>query len=266
MKRPASWLEPDWPAPARVRAFVTTREGGVSEGEHGTLNLGMRCGDDPARVAANRRAVQAHLPAQPAWLVQVHGTAVADLDDGDATVSGSGDATNSAGGERTASPPVADAAVTSRPGRVAVVLTADCLPVFLCREDGSRVAVAHAGWRGLAAGVLENAVAALGEDAARVHAWLGPAIGPDAFEVGPEVREAFVGVDDAAAGAFRAHRDDRYLADLYALARGRLARAGVTSVSGGGFCTYTESERFFSYRRVRESGRLGAFIWIDEEG
>jgi YfiH family protein len=137
--------------------------------------------------------------------------------------------------------------------------------VFLCREDGSRVAVAHAGWRGLAAGVLENAVAALGEDAARVLAWLGPAIGPEAFEVGPEVREAFVAVDEAAAGAFRAHRGDRYLADLYALARGRLARAGVASVSGGGFCTYTESERFFSYRRVRESGRLGAFIWIDGE-
>jgi YfiH family protein len=251
MKRPASWLEPDWPAPARVRAFVTTREGGVSEGEHGTLNLGTRCGDDPGRVAANRRAVQAHLPAVPAWLVQVHGTAVADLDEADATLA------------RVASP--ADAAVTSRPGRVAVVLTADCLPVFLCREDGSRVAVAHAGWRGLAAGVLENAVAALGEDAARVLAWLGPAIGPEAFEVGPEVREAFVAVDEAAAGAFRAHRGDRYLADLYALARGRLARAGVASVSGGGFCTYTESERFFSYRRVRESGRLGAFIWIDGE-
>lgn len=251
MKRPASWLEPDWPAPARVRAFVTTREGGVSEGEHGTLNLGTRCGDDSGRVAANRRAVQAHLPAVPAWLVQVHGTAVADLDVGDATLS----------------PPIpADAAVTSRPGRVAVVLTADCLPVFLCREDGSRVAVAHAGWRGLAAGVLENAVAALGEDPARVLAWLGPAIGPEAFEVGPEVREAFVAVNGAAAGAFRAHRDDRYLADLYALARGRLARAGVASVSGGGFCTYTESERFFSYRRVRESGRLGAFIWIDAEG
>ncbi len=251
MKRPASWLEPDWPAPARVRAFVTTREGGVSEGEHGTLNLGTRCGDDPERVATNRRAVQAHLPAVPTWLVQVHGTAVADLDVGDATL-----------------PPSfpADAAVTSRPGRVAVVLTADCLPVFLCREDGSRVAVAHAGWRGLAAGVLENAVAALGEDAARVLAWLGPAIGPEAFEVGPEVREAFVAVDEAAAGAFRAHRGDRYLADLYALARSRLARAGVASVSGGGFCTYTESERFFSYRRVRESGRLGAFIWIDGEG
>jgi hypothetical protein len=190
------------------------------------------------------------LPATPAWLVQVHGTAVADLDEGDATLSPS-------------SPLVADAAATSRPGRVAVVLTADCLPVFLCRDDGSRVAVAHAGWRGLAAGVLENAVLALGEDASRVLAWLGPAIGPAAFEVGPEVREAFLASDDAAGPAFTAHRGDRFLADLYALARQRLARAGVASISGGGFCTYTERERFFSYRRVRESGRLGAFIWIE---
>jgi hypothetical protein len=246
MKRPASWIVPDWPAPARVRAFVTTREGGVSAGEHGSLNLGMKCGDVPERVAANRRAVESHLPSTPAWLVQVHGTAVADLDrDGEA------------------SPMVADAAATSRPGRVAVVLTADCLPVFLCRDDGSRVAVAHAGWRGLAAGVLENAVLALGEDASRVLAWLGPAIGPGAFEVGPEVREAFLASDEAASSAFTAHRGDRFLADLYALARQRLARAGVASISGGGFCTYTERERFFSYRRVRESGRLGAFIWID---
>jgi YfiH family protein len=244
MKLPASWIVPDWPAPARVRAFVTTRAGGVSEGEYGSLNLGMHSGDDPARVAANRRAVQSHLPGMPAWLSQVHGTAVANLDAGGAA-------------------PVADSAATSRPGTVAVVLTADCLPVFLCREDGSRVAVAHAGWRGLAAGVLENAVAAVDDDASRVLAWLGPAIGPTAFEIGPEVREAFVRVDEAAASAFAPHRGDRFLADLYALARQRLARAGVEGVFGGGFCTYTESDRFFSYRRVKESGRLGAFIWID---
>ena len=247
MRRPAGWIVPDWPAPARVRAFVTTREGGVSEGEYGSLNLGAKCGDDPARVAANRRAVRAHLPAEPRWLAQVHGTAVADLDAGDPGVAA-----------------VADAAVTSVALRVAVVLTADCLPVFLCREDGSRVAVAHAGWRGLAAGVLENAVAALGGEASRVLAWLGPAIGPAAFEVGPEVREAFVAGHPEAQGAFVPRGEARYLADLYALARLRLARAGVESVSGGGFCTYTEYQRFFSYRRVKESGRLGAFIWIDE--
>ncbi len=247
MRRPAGWIVPDWPAPARVRAFVTTREGGVSEGEYGSLNLGAKCGDDPARVAANRRAVRAHLPAEPRWLAQVHGTAVADLDAGDAGVAA-----------------VADAAATSVARRVAVVLTADCLPVFLCREDGSRVAVAHAGWRGLAAGVLENAVAALGGEASRVLAWLGPGHRPGGLRGGSRrsARPSWPGIREAQ-GAFVPRGEGKYLADLYALARLRLARAGVESVSGGGFCTYTERERFFSYRRVKESGRLGAFIWID---
>ncbi len=249
MRLPADWIVPDWPAPARVRAFVTTRAGGVSRGEHASLNLGERCGDDPGHVAANRAAVRRHLPAEPRWLAQVHGRAVADLD---------------AAGE--AGPPVADAAVTSVPGRVAVVLTADCLPVFLCREDGSRVAVAHAGWRGLAAGVLENAAAAAGAPASRVIAWLGPAIGPAAFEVGPEVREAFVAVHREAGAAFVPRAGGKYLADLYALARQRLAGAGVAEVHGGGYCTYTEADRFFSYRRAKASGRLGAFIWIDAGG
>ncbi|HEX4944885.1 MAG TPA: peptidoglycan editing factor PgeF [Usitatibacteraceae bacterium] len=247
MKLPAGWIVPDWPAPARVRAFVTTRAGGVSEGEYGSLNLGMKSGDDPARVAANRLAVRAHLPSSPHWLAQVHGNTAADLD-----MAGASGMT------------VADAAATSVAGRVAVVLTADCLPVFLCREDGSRVAVAHAGWRGLAAGVLENAVIALGGEASRVLAWLGPAIGPAAFEVGPEVREAFVSAHGEDASAFTRRGEHKFMADLYALARLRLARAGVGGVSGGGFCTWTESRRFFSYRRVRESGRMGAFIWIDE--
>jgi len=244
VRLPADWIVPDWPAPARVRAFVTTRAGGVSEGEFGSLNLGTKSGDDPARVAANRGVVRAHLPSEPRFLVQVHGTAVADLD-----VAGEG--------------AVADAAATSVPQRVAVVLTADCLPVFLCREDGSRVAVAHAGWRGLAAGVLERAVASLGGEATRVLAWLGPAIGPAAFEVGPEVREAFVGIHAEANEAFAPRGEGKFLADLYALARLRLAKAGVAGVTGGGFCTFSERERFFSYRRVRQSGRLGAFIWID---
>lgn len=245
MNLPAAWIVPDWPAPARVRAFVTTRAGGVSEGEYASLNLGPAGGDDPARVAANRSAVRAHLPSAPRWLTQVHGTAVADLD----RPRGSGEI-------------VADAAATSVPGRVAAVLTADCLPVFLCLEDGARVAVAHAGWRGLASGVLENAVASLAQDGSRVIAWLGPAIGPGAFEVGPEVREAFVRVHGEAELAFAARGDSKFMADLYALARLRLAKAGVGRVSGGGFCTYTERERFFSYRRERRSGRLGAFIWI----
>ncbi len=246
MRLPADWIVPDWPAPARVRAFVTTRSGGVSQGEHASLNLGAKCGDDPVRVATNRDAVRRHLPSEPRWLVQVHGNAVADLD------RAADDA-----------PAVADAAVTSVPGRVAVVLTADCLPVILCREDGTRVAVAHAGWRGLAAGVLENAAAAVGAPQARVLAWLGPAIGPSAFEVGPEVREAFVAVHGAAAEAFAPRGGGKYLADLYALARLRLAAAGVGEVFGGGFCTFSEAGRFFSYRRAKASGRMGAFAWID---
>lgn len=248
MKLPAGWIVPDWPAPARVRAFVTTRAGGVSEGEYGSMNLGTRCGDEAGAVARNRLIVREHLPRFPRWLAQVHGTTVADLDKlGELDVV------------------TADAAAVSTPQRVAVVLTADCLPVFLCLDDGSRVAVAHAGWRGLAAGVLENAVAALGGEASRVAAWLGPAIGPTAFEVGPEVRAAFVSVHGEAAATFVPRGGGKFLADLYALARLRLARAGVRSVSGGGFCTYTEHQRFFSYRRVKESGRLGAFIWIDGE-
>jgi hypothetical protein len=245
VRLPAAWIVPDWPAAPRVRAFVTTREGGVSRGEYGSLNLGAKGGDDPASVAANRAIVRAHLPDEPCWLAQVHGDRVADLD-------------LVARGSR----PEADAAVTSTPGRVAAVLTADCLPVFLSRDDGSRVAVAHAGWRGLAAGVLENVVAAVGGPPGRMLAWLGPAIGPRAFEVGPEVRAAFVAGHAAAGAAFAPLGGGKFLADLYALARLRLAAAGVERVSGGGYCTFTEAGRFFSYRRVKESGRLGAFLWI----
>ncbi|HET9652871.1 MAG TPA: peptidoglycan editing factor PgeF [Usitatibacter sp.] len=241
-----SWITPDWPAPRNVRAFFTTRAGGVSEGEYASLNLGMNSGDDPQRVARNRAVVRAHLPADPFFLAQVHGAAV--LDPG----THPGDA-----------PPKADAAVTATPGATCVVLTADCMPVFLCDAKGTRVGVAHAGWRGMAAGVLENAVAAIGAAPADVIAWMGPAIGPDAFEVGPEVREAFMAVDAGSDDAFRPHRAGKYMADLYTLARRRLARAGVTRVHGGGFCTYRDRERFFSYRRVKESGRMGAFIWLE---
>jgi YfiH family protein len=164
-----------------------------------------------------------------------------------------------AGGER----PRADAAATSVPGRVGVVLTADCMPLFFANAQGTRVAVAHAGWRGMAAGVIENAVRAVAADGANVHAWMGPAIGPAAFEVGAEVKEAFEGIDPAAASAFAPpHRPGKYMADLYALARQRLARAGVRSIHGGGFCTRDEPQRFFSYRREPKSGRMGAFIWI----
>jgi YfiH family protein len=228
-----------------VRAFVTTREGGVSSGEHASMNLGLSSGDSPDNVARNRAIVRALLPSDPVWLAQVHGREVARLE----TVSPDGR-------------PRADAAVTSTPGKVAVVLTADCMPVFFADRAGTHVGVAHAGWRGLAAGVLENTVRTLGVPADEVIAWMGPAIGPGAFEVGPEVREAFLKEDPAAERAFAQGKPGKYMADLYELARMRLARAGVTQVSGGGFCTREEPERFFSYRRAPRSGRMGAFIWI----
>jgi YfiH family protein len=240
------WIVPDWGAPSNVRAFVTTRHGGVSGGEFASMNLGTRAGDDIADVARNRLIVREHLPSTPRWMMQVHGVEVADLD---------------RLGETEAA--TADAAVTRTPGQVGVVLTADCMPLFLCDTAGRAVAVAHAGWRGMAAGVIENAVRALGADPAQVIAWMGPTIGPGVFEVGPEVRQAFLASDPRADAAFRPHVPGKFFADLYALARHRLERAGVSRVSGGGFCTYTDRGRFFSYRRVQASGRMGAFIWME---
>jgi YfiH family protein len=246
MALPASWLVPDWPVAPRVRAFATTREGGVSTGEFASMNLGSASGDDPAHVARNRQIVREHLPSMPRWMRQVHGTGVADLDRlaEDAAV-------------------VADAAAVSEPGRVAVVLTADCMPLFLADRAGRRAAVAHAGWRGMSAGVIEAAVAALGVEPADVVAWMGPAIGPSAFEVGPEVKAAFEKDDPGASRDFFAAKPGKFMADLYALARRRLERAGVREVLGGGFCTRTDAARFFSYRREPKSGRMGAFIWIE---
>ena len=246
MSLPGEWIVPDWPAPPRVRAFVTTRAGGVSAGEYASMNLGGSSGDEEENVLHNRKIVRAHLPGDPAYLAQVHGAHVVDLDV-----------------PREPGRPRADAAVTGRAGHVAVVLTADCMPVFLCDRAGRRVAVAHAGWRGLSGGVVESALASLEADPQDVVAWLGPAIGPEAFEVGPEVKEAFERGDANAGEAFRAHKPGKFLADLYALARRRLARAGVGDVHGGGFCTYREDDRFFSYRRAQRSGRMGAFIWIE---
>ena len=246
MTLPDGWIVPDWPAPRNVRAFVTTRAGGVSSGEYASMNLGTGSGDDPVSVERNRALLSEHLPLAPRWMKQVHGTGVADLDI-----------------HRESDVPTADAAVSSTPGRVATVLTADCMPVFVADMKGGRVGVAHAGWRGMAAGVIENVVASLGTPAANVAAWMGPAIGPTAFEVGAEVKEAFERADPSAAAAFAPHAPGKYLADLYLLARQRLARAGVREIHGGGFCTYREPERFFSYRRVQKSGRMGAFIWIE---
>jgi polyphenol oxidase len=236
-------IVPDWPAPAAVRALVTTREGGVSEGRYASMNLGSHVGDDPARVAANRARLRQQLPAEPLWLHQVHGVSVAD-----ASSAVSGD--------------TADAAVAHASGPVLAILTADCLPVLLCHRDASAIGIAHAGWRGLAAGVIERTIEALRVPPAEVIAWLGPAIGPRAYEVGTEVRDAFVRIDANADAAFTAGRPGHHWADLYRLARQRLEKTGIMSIHGGHHCTFTEKERFFSYRRDGETGRMASLIWL----
>ncbi|HQU14866.1 MAG: hypothetical protein B7Z66_01385 [Chromatiales bacterium 21-64-14] len=240
-----AYIVPDWPAPPSVGAAVTTRQGGVSVGPYRSLNLGDRVGDDPRAVAENRARVMAALalPAMPDWLEQCHGTRVLRLP---------ADARDWR----------ADAAWTADPGVVCAVLTADCLPVLLCDRAGTRVAAVHAGWRGLAAGVVEAAVAALATPGRELLAWLGPAIGPSAFEVGDEVRQGFLAPDSASADAFRPSRPGHWHADLSALARRRLTQCGVEAAFGGDDCTYREANRFFSYRRDRVTGRMAALIWI----
>jgi YfiH family protein len=237
---------PDWPAPARVRALVTTRAGGVSAGGCASLNLGMRCGDDADAVAENRSRLAARLPSAPVWLRQVHGVAVADAD-----------AARAAGEE-----PEADAAVARRANTVCAVLVADCMPVLFADDSATVVAAAHAGWRGLAAGVLEETLDAMHVRPGSVLAWLGPAIGARVYEVGDEVREAFLARDAAAEQAFTLTRPGHWLLDLYRVARQRLAAHGVTRVTGGGFCTFTDSARFFSHRRDPKSGRMAAVVWL----
>jgi purine-nucleoside/S-methyl-5'-thioadenosine phosphorylase / adenosine deaminase len=239
------FLVPDWPAPPRVRAAVTSRVGGVSRGPYASLNLGDHVGDAPQAVAENRARLEAALglPAAPLWLRQVHGCGVARHG-------------------RDAVGCAADAAVALGPGRVCAVLTADCLPVLLCDRAGTRVAAVHAGWRGLLEGVIESALDALDGPAAQLLAWLGPAIGPEAFEVGGEVREAFLARDGGSMEAFRPSPGGRWLADIYALARRRLAQSGVGYVGGGGCCTVGDPARFFSYRRDGETGRMASLIWL----
>jgi hypothetical protein len=223
---------------------MSTRAGGVSHGPYASLNLAAHVGDDPAAVAENRRRLRAalDLPSEPSWLQQVHGRDVARLPE--------------------PLPDTADAAVAFGCGPVCAVLVADCLPVFLASRDGDRVGLAHAGWRGLAAGVIEATVVALGCDPARLVAWLGPAIGPLAFEVGEDVRSAFTAGDPAAANHFHAGGAGRWLADLPALARRRLRECGVGSVHGGGICTVTDPARFYSYRRDGVTGRIAALAWL----
>ncbi|MEJ2106292.1 MAG: peptidoglycan editing factor PgeF [Acidiferrobacteraceae bacterium] len=241
------YILPDWPAPANVHAYTTTRVGGVSLPPWDRFNLADHVGDDPEHVASNRARLREtlSLPGEPVWLRQVHGRNVRQAVDG---------------------PGEADASYADRPGVVCAVLTADCLPVLLCDREGGAVAAVHAGWRGLVAGVVEAAVACFAAGPDSLLVWLGPAIGPAAFEVGPEVRNRFLQADEGASGAFVEGEGDRWYADLYVLARRRLARAGVQAVYGGGHCTFTEQERFYSFRRDGETGRMASLIWIDETG
>ncbi|WP_339414391.1 peptidoglycan editing factor PgeF [Pseudomonas sp. EA_35y_Pfl2_R5] len=236
------WLTPQWPAPARVKTCVTTRSGGVSVAPFDNCNLGGHVGDDPKAVLKNRQRLVSLLGCRPAWLQQVHGVAVVE-----------------------ANPALvleADASWTSKPGIACTVMTADCLPALFCDRAGTRVAAAHAGWRGLAAGVLEATLDQLAVPADQVLVWMGPAIGPQAFEVGAEVREAFVARHAQAAAAFQLSvNSGKFMADIYQLARIRLAACGVEAVYGGDFCTFNDP-RFFSYRRSAQTGRFASLIWL----
>jgi len=266
-----AWIVPDWPAPLRVRSLITTRQGGVSARPYDSLNLGGHVGDDWRAVTENRRRLRQSLPAAPCWLNQVHGSVVIDA------------------GKITAAVPTADAVLARRPGIVCGVMTADCLPVLLCERSGRAVAAVHAGWRGLHAGVLESAVAALGVPGQQLLAYLGPAIGPAAFEVGDDVRAAFLAANGESVQAFTrlpvtpetdhaqesavthaglscaGRQSDKWLADIYVLARQALARCGVSEFYGGECCTLKDESRFFSFRRDGVTGRMASLIWLTDE-
>ena len=237
------FIIPDWSAPSNVHARITTRLGGISLPPYGTFNLGNHVGDDVDAVVWNRAILRKELPAEPFWLNQVHGNEIGDADS-----------------------PVfqstADGAVCRTPGKVLAIMMADCLPVLLCTRDGSVLGVAHAGWRGLCAGVIENTLLKMRVSPDTVLAYLGPAIGPGFFEVGPEVRQAFVQSDERAMHAFvPAKSGKKWLGNLYELARQRLVAAGVSNISGGEFCTYRDESLFFSYRRDGRTGRQAALLW-----
>ncbi|WP_313109653.1 purine nucleoside phosphorylase YfiH [Atlantibacter sp.] len=238
-------IVPEWPLPPGVAACSSTRIGGISSGPYASLNLGAHCGDNLDDVEENRRRLfaDARMPSAPVWLEQVHGEAVLRLRD-----------------EPYASKR-ADASWSDTAGLVCAVMTADCLPVLFCNQAGSEVAAAHAGWRGLCGGVLEQTVAHFKDRPENIMAWLGPAIGPQAFEVGNDVRDAFIAKDNSAERAFRPV-GEKYFADIYQLARQRLNNAGVTKIYGGDRCTFTEKRDFFSYRRDRITGRMASFIWL----
>lgn len=289
------WITPDWPAPPHVKAVATLRTGGVSEGPFASLNLGSHVGDEPAAVLENRRLLGAALalPAEPTWLNQVHGINVVDAATANIAprlAAIKNDASSAAGTKSNmpaalptagakndvpaaslmhaanndvlSGPPTADASVALGPGAVCVVMTADCLPVLFCDRAGTRVGAAHAGWRGLAGGVLGATIKALGVEPSQLMAWLGPAIEQEAFEVGEEVHEQFLKLAADNAAAFRANARGRWQADLYQLARNELARLGVTAVYGGGFNVHADSARFFSYRRANPTGRMATLVWL----
>ena len=237
-------LYPDWPAPQRVHAFTTTRSSGVSTGVFASFNLGKACGDDLAAVSENRRLFGHLLPSEPGWIRQVHGNRVVRREG------------------FTEARPEADAVCSFTPHRACTILSADCLPILLCDRAATRVAVAHAGWRGLAAGVLEATVAEMETDPDELVAWLGPGISARAYEVGKDLRSTFLAAYPGSGHAFIL-RNDCLFADLYVIARHLLGRIGVSKISGGGFCTYTESERFFSHRRDGPTGRMATTIWLD---
>ncbi len=240
---PASVIEPDWRVPANVRALCTTRMGGVSEGPMRALNFGLHVGDAPASVTRNRALLRTHLPSEPVWMEQVHGTDVIDA----ATSSGT---------------PIADGAVARAPGVVCCVMTADCLPVLLADVAGTVVGVAHAGWRGLANGVIEATLTRMQAAPGQIVAYLGPAISGSAYEVGGEVFDLFVQNDQRAAMGFTPKGNGKYWCDLYTLATQRLRGLGVSAIGGAKFCTYREPERFFSFRRDGRTGRMASCIWL----
>ncbi|MGC2166244.1 MAG: peptidoglycan editing factor PgeF [Gallionella sp.] len=237
-------IVPDWPAPDRVRTLQTTRLGGLSAAPFDSFNLAQHVGDAPITVARNRMLLSSIFPSEPVWMEQVHGAAVANA--------GS-----------TSCLPRADACVARKSAAVCVVMTADCLPVLLCDTRGSVVGAAHAGWKGLAAGVIEATIQDMQVDANDLMVWLGPAISQESFEVGDEVRDTFLNGQDQASVAFKPGRIGKWYADIYFLARQRLESLGVSRIYGGGHCTYRDNERFFSFRRDGTTGRMGTFIWLE---
>ncbi|MCL2919845.1 peptidoglycan editing factor PgeF [Shewanella litorisediminis] len=255
-------LRPHWPLPPGVKLAFTDREGGVSEPPYDGLNLGLHVGDDAGRVELNRRELVAALalPCEPLWLEQVHGTEVYLAVDGNQVVEDDDILDVGTCGNK---PPVADASYTNRSGTVCAVMTADCLPVLFASADGQEVAAAHAGWRGLCEGVLEQTLACFSVPPAQIHAYLGPAIGPNAFEVGAEVRTAFLAKDPGAHVCFHASVEGKFLADLFSLAKRRLMHAGVVQCFSTDICTFSHPNDYFSYRRDGVTGRMASLIWRD---